>query len=419
MSTDLRRWWELPPFDNNAHPPSPKNARPHLKDKLYLTDLYSPQHVGLYLDRCLPLPYVHEDGDGHDRAAQKALTDAKAHRFVAYESAIAALRPTHNTPAIQTYRACYERWHKALGEKASGDGVPGQEPPRRAVREIVLETTARALLHPSANQSITDGAVLMHHTYGAPYLPGSGLKGLARAQARRDGHPDKVIRALFGNDREPNPLEDAAENPDQAALVRFLDALWIPEVPEGADDRWSVLQLDVITPHHSDYYTGTEPPGDWQQPVPTQRLTVSPGARFRVILEGCPGPADRIKDWLDLAERLLVEAAVELGFGAYTRAGFGRMTRVVEPKTSAAGAVGGTAAEWEKAQVFLNRGTGALTVMVFARGNKKVGVSDAEGKQLVAALSEDRRSQLRQKGELRLEVRVEPLDATFRVVGLR
>ena len=138
-----------------------------------------------------------------------------------------------------------------------------------------------------------------------------------------------------------------------------------------------------------------------------------------MILEGCPGPKEQVEEWLTLAEQLLVAAAAELGFGAYTRAGFGRMTRVVETKASAAGTVGGAAAEWEKAQVFLNRGSGALTVMLFARGNKKVGVSEAEGKQLVAALSEDRRSQLRQKGELRLEVRVEPLEAAFRVVGLR
>ena len=69
--------------------------------------------------------------------------------------------------------------------------------------------------------------------------------------------------------------------------------------------------------------TGDEPPGDWQQPVPTQRLTVAPGARFCVILEGCPAPKEQADEWLDLAERLLRRAVAELGFGAYTRAGLG------------------------------------------------------------------------------------------------
>ena len=63
--------------------------------------------------------------------------------------------------------------------------------------------------------------------------------------------------------------------------------------------------------------------------------------------------------------------------------------------------------------------SGALTVMLLNQGNKKVTTSPAEGQQLVAALEEERRAQLRKRGELRMEVRVEPVGAAFRVVGLK
>jgi CRISPR type III-B/RAMP module RAMP protein Cmr6 len=394
MTLDLTGWWRLPGFDSDLRP----------------LDLYAPQHVGLYLDRCLPLPYLYDPKDGYSDRARKALKDGKAHRVAAYESAIAALRPRFKTQAILTYRACYERWRVALSKEAL----------LRTVRVIELESTARLLLHPSANQSITDGAVLMHHTYGAPYLPGSGLKGLARAQARRDGHPDKVIRALFGNDREPKPFEDAAENPDQAALVRFLDALWIPEAPKGAPDAWSALELDVITPHHSDYYTKDQPPGDWQQPVPTQRLTVSPGARFCVILEGCPGPKEQVEEWLTLAEQLLVAAAAELGFGAYTRAGFGRMTRVGESKTSAGGAEEVTQKlPWQSVFISRNPGSGVLTLTLLEQGNKKAVTSGDQGRALLDTLPTARRQQLTRQNQMKGEAQIDAQGVGLRVVALR
>lgn len=394
MTPDLRRWWTLPRFDSDLRP----------------LDLYTPHHVGLYLDRCLPLPYAADPKDGYGEKAQKALKDQKAHRITAYASAIAALRPRFRTAPIETYRACYERWRRALLH----------ESPLRTVRVIELETTSRVLLHPSANQSITDGAVLMHHTYGAPYLPGSGLKGLARAQARRAGHPREVIRALFGNDREAEPDEPSEENPDQAALVRFLDALWIPEAPKGASDGWSALELDVITPHHSAYYTGDEPPADWQQPVPTQRLTVSPGARFCVILEGCPAPKEQVEEWLDLAEALIVKAAEELGFGAYTRAGFGRMAQIGAPKVGAGGG-GGVAKEtpWQPAFISRNPSNSALTVTLTSQNNKRTVTSGEQGRALLDSLPPERRERLLKKNELRGEAQVLDQGGGLRVVAIR
>ena len=435
MSTDLRQWWHLPRFK---------------EDDMHPKELYRPQHVGLYLDRCLPLPYVYEQGDRYDDKKKKALKDEKAHRITAYDSAIEALKPKADGPAIRTYRACYDRWLKALRQAA----------PLRAVRVIELETTTRLLLHPSANQSITDGAVLMHHTYGAPYLPGSGLKGLARAQARREGHRDTVIRALFGNDREAGPDEAAGQNPDQAALVRFLDALWIPEAPEVEQlEEWSPLSVDVITPHHSAYYTGTQPPGDWQQPVPTQRLTLAPGARFCVILEGCQGDKNELEPWLHLAEDLLVMAVAELGFGAYTRAGFGRMRDPDDRAAHIAAARRGEEAEeekikakaeevarkakaeaeevarkateeaaeaerraaipWVPAFIIRDPGSWSLKIRLTTLGGKTVSISGERGRALLAAMPAERAAKLTKRNELTGEAQLDTQPGPPLILGLR
>ncbi len=113
--------------------------------------------------------------------------------------------------------------------------------PRRVVE---IQATSRVLLHPASNASITDGSILLHHTYGVPYVPGSGLKGIARAWMRQthpavmgeagknkrsDARDSDMVRALFGKiPRETDGVEARAE----AGAVEFLDALWIPEKPK-------------------------------------------------------------------------------------------------------------------------------------------------------------------------------------------
>lgn len=436
MRRDLRQWWVLPTFEE----------RPlRSKDD----DRYTPHHVGLYLDRCLPLPYDPAARDDYAPKTKEELVKQKAHRMAAYTSAVKSLSVRPESAAVRTYRACFKRWKEALAPKSL--------PP--TVRVIELETTSRVLLHPSANQSITDGAVLMHHTYGAPYLPGSGLKGLARAQARRAGHPREVIRALFGNDREAEPGEPSEENPDQAALVRFLDALWIPELPKDAPADWSPLEQDVVTPHHSDYYTGDQPPADWQQPVPTQRLTVSPGARFCVILEGCPAPADQLEDWLNLAEELLVDAVQALGFGAYTRAGFGRMRAVndevaqrAETRRAAEQAAEKSQAEaeeaarrteaeaeeaarrakaeaeeaarvavlpWESVFVARDPGSGDLTFTLKSRGQKKLTLRGELGRALLQSAPAVLVERLIKRRSLDCLAQLDDHRGSLRVVGLK
>jgi CRISPR type III-B/RAMP module RAMP protein Cmr6 len=48
--------------------------------------------------------------------------------------------------------------------------------------------------------------------------------------------------------------------------------------------RWPTLFVDVVAVHHPKYYQAEDdkvpPPGDWEDPIPTTFLAVSPGTEF-------------------------------------------------------------------------------------------------------------------------------------------
>ncbi|MGH7964801.1 MAG: type III-B CRISPR module RAMP protein Cmr6 [Candidatus Binatia bacterium] len=151
------------------------------------------------------------------------------------------------------------------------------------------------------------------HRYGFPILPGSSVKGLARAYAwlvegRRESDPDFL--AIFG--RAPQKGED--DNVAQSGGAVFFDA--IPrQVPK--------LELDIMNPHYPKYYQGKEPPTDSQSPIPVYFLTVAPNVEFRFAV-GWRG------EWNDKGRRLravaqdwLTKGLTELGAGAKTSAGYG------------------------------------------------------------------------------------------------
>lgn len=361
---ELNSWWTLPAD--------------------VVRDLYKPHHPGLFLDRCLPLEGSTSEGSTSEEEASKD----KPNRVNLFRSTVGALTPS--SPAVLAYKPRYERWRAAL----SAEG------PLRAVAVLELETTSRMLLHPGSNTSVTDATLLLHHTYGVPYLPGSGLKGVARAMARRRGL-DADLHALFGPERD--------DEEHRGALVNFLDALWIPGSPSGQ----SPLDLDVVTPHHSDYYTGDQPPADWQQPVPTSRLVVAPGARFCVILEGCYAPREHVQEWIALAEDLLVKGLEELGFGAWTSAGYGRM-KGPEQRAQLSST---PRRSWSDASVALDRGSGRLTATL--PDGKRAVVTGAEANLLREGLPENLRASLRAGKLVRVRVETEPEGLALKITAMK
>ena len=96
--------------------------------------------------------------------------------------------------------------------------------------------------------------------------------------------------------------------------VTFHDALCIPS------SRY--YEPDVLTVHQKPYYDGhgSEWPNDWNAPVPVPFLTVKPGVRFLLAIEGPPNATK-------VAMKVLVDALREWGIGAKTAAGYGAMAR--------------------------------------------------------------------------------------------
>lgn len=109
-------------------------------------------------------------------------------------------------------------------------------------------------------------------------------------------------------------LMDAVRN--RGALV-FWDVF--PET--------SKLEVDILTPHYSEYYQGDLSPADCGQPKPNSFLTVPPNSDFNFYIQ-CV--AASLPGRLRARYKVLVQAAFEIsftlvGFGAKTSVGYGRI----------------------------------------------------------------------------------------------
>lgn len=181
---------------------------------------------------------------------------------------------------------------------ASGEGA----------RQFRLATVWRMAMHLSRATAVENASLCLHPVYGFPYLPGTGLKGLASAYAELagPGKNSEDFKRIFGTQ-------------GGTGSVVFLEA-W----PEQVTD--STVEIDIVNNHHREYYStqGATPPGDWESPVPVYFLAVAPGVTFRfAVAKTRPTTEDRD---LDQAQQWLMGGLTELGFGAKTAAGYGYFT---------------------------------------------------------------------------------------------
>jgi len=191
------------------------------------------------------------------------------------------------------------------------------------------------------------------HRYGFPILPGSSVKGVARAWAflwlaeQANVNPlaelDEVLSADSEDDEkeekkkylrwraaQPDEVQQLADDfrvifgtPATAGRAVFFDA--IPA-------QLPTLELDVMNPHFPEYYKGNAPPTDWQSPVPVYFLTVAAGTEFRFGV-GWRGALDEAGQCLRrLAQNWLTEGLINLGAGAKTSAGYGYFVAPPQPK---------------------------------------------------------------------------------------
>lgn len=186
--------------------------------------------------------------------------------------------------------------------------------------------------------SVYETNMALHHIYGIPYIPGSGLKGAVRSfillEVFYDGETDNLedrgladplFCQLFGN-----PAESAFEDAHKGCIT-FFDAY-----PADAP----TVERDIMNPHYRDYYMDAKPPTDDQDPTPIHFLTVrNTSFTFWLGDDGrgtMPDPSDsKLADatpetaqesLLEVASHWLGRTLTEHGVGAKTAAGYGFFT---------------------------------------------------------------------------------------------
>lgn len=199
------------------------------------------------------------------------------------------------------YQHAYAEWVKAM--KCIGAKI------------LDAELTSPMIVG-TGNVSPTEFGITLHPTYGVPYIPGTGVKGMCRRAATTLAKEQQLdedhVTVLFGSD------DDEAPN---RGFVTFWDA-WL-HAEQGAKP----LQSDVLTPHHPGYQAGPASNGDvpWpsssDDPNPVSFLSVRPTTRFTFALSAPEAP-----EYLPLAKTILRGALEYNGVGAKTNVGYGRMT---------------------------------------------------------------------------------------------
>jgi CRISPR-associated protein Cmr6 len=204
---------------------------------------------------------------------------------------------------------------------------------------------------------VLETALILERNTGLPYLPGSSVKGLARAWGlievaaqlqvtldATDSHGNPLLNTLAAaliSEADENLLsvlskqytatEDALAFTQwfriifgwqgEAGAICFVDAIY-------AGDTEPRYVADVMTPHYVNYYTekGGRPPSEDDNPNPVSFITVDRGNVFafglipRAYNENTLTAIEIAADWL-------ANGLSRLGAGSKTTAGYGFFNR--------------------------------------------------------------------------------------------
>jgi CRISPR-associated protein Cmr6 len=301
---------------------------------------------------------------------------------------------------------------KAIGRTLSMGPVAelsaGLRSRQRRLAESLPEA-ARFILSARSTSPFATGLGLEHPVengfaflspYGLPYLAGSGVKGVLRRAAEE--------LAEYGFSLSPEKGPDAS---DSEITQPVIDALFGPEDTDnarrGALIFWDVfpackeMAVDIMTPHHGDYYQGKSTPHDAGQPTPIPFLAVPAGAEFTFIVACEPAflPENLKNDWKPLLAQIFDHAFDWLGFGAKTAVGYGAMRP--EERGTARNSAPARDSVWENATVAFNVSTREMTAQ---KEGKKAGKPEA--KDLFNALGSKGRQDKARSAKLQARVKV-------------
>lgn len=274
----------------------------------------------------------------------------------------------------------YEDAPTALWGEASGRALLAAI----ASRHRQLLTDADALVHTATpvnrlivglgTKGMLEVGIRLHHLYGYPIIPGSALKGLARAEAiiaifyalKNKGVTIPPVKKGLNKETRKEEfwgtlqsLELHIEGYNRSAEVRpsWLDVLYgLPEEKEkpeqwregmlvwqfqhifGIKDRageaifFDVVpdkvsfEVDIMNVHYPDYYNAkgkNTPPADYYSPTPIDFLTVGKASRF---IFGVAVRHPRFTELRGAAWDWLKDGLENKGVGAKTTSGYGVFT---------------------------------------------------------------------------------------------
>ena len=174
--------------------------------------------------------------------------------------------------------------------------------------------------------SPTENGLALFHTYGAPTIPASSLKGAFRRAIEALGDKLSADQKSFlvGSDRGKSSEAESG----RAGRLVFHDGWYEPSpIPD------TPFHPDIMTPHHGGYYKNKgmadsadnaagqykAAPADFEDPVPVGFISVKRGTKFVFYIE-CPTTDSA---WLEFVREALTHTLTEVGLGAKTNAGYG------------------------------------------------------------------------------------------------
>ncbi len=214
--------------------------------------------------------------------------------------------------------------------------------------EVFTMWTESPLIIGLGAKGTLETAITLHPLYGFPYLPGSALKGIARAAAFF-ALAEKL--GIEGVDNETFlKLKKAGKKTDLQKLVQALDEDEESKWPEclkaeqqvarhfrelfgwrsaagkviffdGMPARVPMIVSEVMTPHFAAFYSGDGAPHDADKPKPISFLAIARETPFGFAVGWRRGPKDqqlygKAIDWLTVG-------LTEIGLGGKTAAGYG------------------------------------------------------------------------------------------------
>ena len=234
---------------------------------------------------------------------------AQRHPGLQLDKLSCAAKQEHQGPSIDAATSC-EGDQKLLDEL-------------RERRERLLDAVGAVRFHCKAIGPVTlhlaranameNSGLALHPIYGFAWLPGTGLKGMTRAWAETVRVPCQSdsesawtrFRAAFGTASSHGTIS-------KAGRIVFHDAWPV---------RWPRLGRDIVNPHHTKYYQEKQPPGDWEDPVPSSFVVIEAGSEFDFAVSDRLPAGDGL---LEETARWMQEALEHAGAGAKTAAGYGR-----------------------------------------------------------------------------------------------